>query len=345
MALNILCTSVGNDGFPDVYRALKNNPENREIIITGLDIRENAPGLYISDHSQIVSRRDNENHLDQIIRIVREKKIDLLFPLSTQDQEFYAMHRQILNVPVITSALQSLKIANDKLALLEYLIQNGADEYVSRFEKVSDPSILDSLAKKMNYPDKKVVFKLNRGTGAEGLKILDPDISGIIRLMDRENRNVTLEEFLTWTKDISNWPDSHLVEYLPGDEYSVDVLSKNGKLLVCVIRKRLDSIYGLSKEAIVVDEGDLYDAAQQIVSVLGLSYISNLQFRRDELGKPKVMEINPRIPGTIGLTVESGINLPFLAVKMALNEALKIPDPTIGKKILRIWGGIYINGE
>ena len=92
----------------------------------------------------------------------------------------------------------------------------------------------------------------------------------------------------------------------------------------------------------VVDEADVQDYASQLVAKLKLSYVVNVQFRRDGDGKPKLMEINPRIPGTIGLTIASGGNMPYFAVKMILDEAFDIHDPLLGMTVMRHWDAVYI---
>jgi len=135
----------------------------------------------------------------------------------------------------------------------------------------------------------------------------------------------------------------HAAEYLPGKEYSVDILCDKGKILAAVTRLRLSIFYGLAMHAQVVDEPDVQEAACELVKKLGLSYVVNVQFRRDASGVAKLMEINPRIPGTIGLTVAAGINMPYLALKIALGESFKPPQPLIGMIVLRHWDMVCIH--
>ena len=52
--------------------------------------------------------------------------------------------------------------------------------------------------------------------------------------------------------------------------------------------------------------------------------MANVQFREDAQGQPKLLEINPRFPGTLPLTDAAGINLPALLV--AEMQGQKMPD-------------------
>mgnify|MGYP000349666652 CR=1 FL=1 len=55
---------------------------------------------------------------------------------------------------------------------------------------------------------------------------------------------------------------------------------------------------------------------------VGIRYVANVQFRRDFSGRPRLLEINPRFPGTMSLTVAAGVNMPELCLRDACGEAL-----------------------
>src|SRR5262249_28902934 len=73
---------------------------------------------------------------------------------------------------------------------------------------------------------------------------------------------------------------------------------------------------------------------------------ANVQFRDDRQGVPRLMEVNPRIPGTIGLTVAAGVNMPYLAVKLALDEPLgAVAAAREGTEAVRYWSLAVIDGN
>jgi carbamoyl-phosphate synthase large subunit len=195
----------------------------------------------------------------------------------------------------------------------------------------------------LGYPDRLFVIKINRGTGAQGFKVVYPSLAPGQRMMDRDNRIVAFDELRRWLQEWKAWPPLHVAEYLPGNEYSVDILCSKGEVISVVTRLRLSMYYGLALHAEVVKEPNIEKVACDVVSNLGLSFVVNVQIRVASDGTPKLIEVNPRIPGTIGLTIASGINMPYFAIKMALGERFDVSPPRIGMKILRYWGGVYVS--
>jgi phosphoglycolate phosphatase-like HAD superfamily hydrolase len=108
-----------------------------------------------------------------------------------------------------------------------------------------------------------------------------------------------------------------------------------------VVRLRLASRGGLATDSVVVDDADVMDAAHAVVRATGLSYVANVQFRRDASGAPRLLEVNPRIPGTIGLSVNAGLNLPLAAMCQALGEKLPLPEPQVGLRAIRHGDVLY----
>ena len=134
--------------------------------------------------------------------------------------------------------------------------------------------------------------------------------------------------------------------YLPGDEYSVDVLCDEGRVLASVVRRRDAAVGGLATTAQVVDEPDVDAAAREVVEAVGLSHVANVQFRRDAEGAPRLLEINPRTPGTIGLSVAAGFNLPLAAFARALGGELELPPaPRYGLSCFRYQGMVLSDGR
>jgi carbamoyl-phosphate synthase large subunit len=104
-------------------------------------------------------------------------------------------------------------------------------------------------------------------------------------------------------------------EYLPGEEYSIDVLSDaDGRVVAGVprIRARVDS--GVSVAGRTMHDCELERFGATVAATVGLTYISNVQVRRDHAGDPALLEVNPRPPGSLSLTVASGVDMPRLAL-------------------------------
>jgi carbamoyl-phosphate synthase large subunit len=55
---------------------------------------------------------------------------------------------------------------------------------------------------------------------------------------------------------------------------------------------------------------------------IGLTSVANVQVKEAVDGEPALLEVNPRFPGTMPLTVASGVNMPKLCVDDALGSPL-----------------------
>jgi carbamoyl-phosphate synthase large subunit len=345
--LGCLCTSVGNEGFVSVYSALKAFYKD-SIKVIGCDIRPDAYGLYLADKGYVVPQRDNPDFAEKLIAIAQRETCSVIYPLSTFDQEYFAAHRTFFEengICVVVSDLPSVSIANDKLKLYE-LFNQSRSIHVAGYQPAHDRSSLQGGLKKLGYPSKPVVFKLRHSTAARGLFIVREKAS-VFESIHRHSAppEVSFEEL---PSILAHLHDSNgvLCEYLPGEEYSVDVLSLKGEPIVSVVRKRYSSVGGLATHAEVVEDVAMQGMAESVVRTIGLSYTSNVQFRKNSAGIPCLMEVNPRIPGTVGLTVEAGVNMPAFALELALGRP--IPQEFIinyGMRVLRHWGSLYHRGR
>ncbi|WP_369179229.1 ATP-grasp domain-containing protein [Streptomyces mutabilis] len=104
---------------------------------------------------------------------------------------------------------------------------------------------------------------------------------------------------------------SYLLQELPpGTEYSVDVLmGPDGGARAAVPRARDKIVAGH-----ILDRPGLSRFAADVASALGLRGICNVQVREDREGRPALLEVNPRPPGGMSLTVAAGVQMPAWAV-------------------------------
>ena len=128
-------------------------------------------------------------------------------------------------------------------------------------------------------------------------------------------------------------------EYLPGAEFSVDVLSDTrGVVRAAVPRVRLKVDSGIAVAGRTVRDATLQAAAGVVAQRMGLTFVANVQFKRDAAGVPRLLEVNARFPGTMPLTVAAGVNMPRLALDLVRGRAL---PPNVGEftevGIVRTW--------
>lgn len=136
-------------------------------------------------------------------------------------------------------------------------------------------------------------------------------------------------------------PDILIMEYLPGTEYSVDCVCKDGETIVCIPRQRMATSMGIATECIIEKNGEIIDISKRIIKDLNLSYNINLQFKYSREGKPKLVEINPRVSGPLVANLGAGVNMLELSLKLAYGLPLPSIDVKWGTKMMRYWDHIY----
>jgi carbamoyl-phosphate synthase large subunit len=91
------------------------------------------------------------------------------------------------------------------------------------------------------------------------------------------------------------------------------------------LRLRIDS--GIAVAARTIDDPALIELGRDVVRTIGLGWVANVQVRADRKGRPRLLEVNPRFPGSMPLTIEAGVDMPRVCLAMALGS----PMPSIGR--------------
>ncbi len=349
--ITILFTSAGNEAIHGFVSDLRSRAP--EWVLIGTDVREAAAGLWVCDAAEVVPCRSDTKYLPTIQRLCSDYSVDLIYPLSTSDQDYFAdpeVQRALKGVKIVVSSAHSVRISNRKVNLFRHL--QSAKELLGNYSVVQNLDEAIAALKRTIESYGAALLKSDVGTGAQGMLCIGHPLSDSAPASGRSwiptavFEHACMDPYAPWVSllfqdlffaSASSWPRL-VMAYLPGDEFSVDVLSRNGEILACVVRKRLRAALGMATETTVVSAPDVEEAARSVIAATGLSYVNNVQFRRDAAGIPRLLEINPRIPGTIHLTVAAGLNLPLAACVQALGQTMELPSPTIGLTALRFAG-------
>src|SRR6266542_501638 len=277
MRTTVLCTSVGNDGFQAVHRALK--AAAWPIKIVGVDADPYAYGVYIADRGYVVPRRnDPEALVSELIDICRQEKVELLLPLSTEDQSFFATHRRRFEderVVVAVSPLHSVTIANDKHLLFTQCAKR--DLPIPAYRHVSSLPELEITLSEFDAEHSPIVVRKAFSTGAIGVKVVRPDIPTDERFFSRDNIVITLEDLRRWSAHLDPFPSLQVCEYLPDASYSVDVFLNRGKSQCAVVRRELVRLYGMSTVGVTIDRTDIEAVGVAVAEALELEYTVNVE--------------------------------------------------------------------
>jgi len=123
------------------------------------------------------------------------------------------------------------------------------------------------------------------------------------------------------------------MEYLPGPEYSVDLAARNGDMLAAVVRQK--PLTGMGQ--LLVDFPEMLKAARRLVGEFDLNGVINIQFRDHSDGGARLLEINPRASGGIGMSCMSGVNLPDVALRAFLDsDYAPTTRPVLGVRVAEV---------
>lgn len=113
-------------------------------------------------------------------------------------------------------------------------------------------------------------------------------------------------------------------EYVPGQEFTIDVYrSRDGQVRCVVPRQRLVIRSGEVEKGITVKDDGLIESVVRLGSLLeNLWGVYCCQCRRDPAGSPRFFEINPRFGGGVPLSIAAGANLPLYLIQEVLGLPL-----------------------
>lgn len=291
--MKILITGAGGAAAVSVWKSLAKHYE-----VYMADIDPCAAGLYLVPASRrfIIPSGKSPDFFKELLKICVDNAINVLIP--TVDVELLEVARQNeqfvshgIRVPL--SSLHALELCRDKYKLLTFCQDTGL---CPSFSLLNEQTPINSL----HYP---CFAKPCLGSGANGAMVIHEPKA--LDLLPKDN--------------------SYLVQdLLPGDEYSVDVyVHSEGTPVAAVPRLRMKIDSGIAVAARTVINSDLSQKALTIIQKVGIRFVANIQFKADAQGDYKLLEINPRFPGTLPLTAAAGIDIP----QLLMNDLMGKPFP------------------
>ena len=276
---NVLIFPAGTEIGLEINNALKFNKMIRVIGATSSE-----------DHSRMVYKEvisglpfvTDDDFIERINEVCEKNKIDFIYPAHDSVCLKLAQHLDELSAKVVTSPLETVEICRSKSKTYEHFA--GEDFIPKTYE---DKSEIDS------YP---VFVKPSVGQGSNGAVKVNNEKELDMRLYSGD--------------------DVVICEYLDGMEYTVDCFTDiHGELKVASLRNRKRMRSGISANSeILTPDARLLDIANRINAKLEFNGAWFFQLKRNNKGEYKLLEISPRIPGTMGLSRNRGVNFQILSI-------------------------------
>lgn len=154
-------------------------------------------------------------------------------------------------------------------------------------------------------------LKPTDGVNGSGFRVIEENRSALDILLQGSLDAIDLAGLRRLLADAGDFQTLLLMEYLDGPEYSVDCVSDGRKPIAHVQRKKPEKgSYGQH----IVCLPELTQAVAEMTEAFELRGLFNVQFREGRRGL-RLLEINPRFSGGIGMSGAAGVNLPYLALR------------------------------
>lgn len=340
--IKILITGAGAPGAPGIISCLK-KWKNIELLVADADA--NATGRYLNERFQLIPKASDPDFITSLHSLAVRENIQVIMPLVTRELEPLAEHIDLFNnskVTVLVSNGDALKVANNKVKLYTHLLRDSIS--VTDFRAVTNVDELIKAFEVLGYPNKKVCIKPAISNGSRGFRIIDANIDEFDLLLNEKPDSTYISyEKLIEIFSHKKMPELLVSEYLPGPEYSIDCLAEHGVTKIAVPRKRTRMLGGISVRGIFEKNEELINYATRIIQSVGLHGNIGIQVKQASDGSFKILEVNPRVQGTIAAGLGAGINLPLLAVKQALNIPIDEKELQVkwGTQFSRYWTEVY----
>lgn len=348
-SITVLLTGVGSPGAPGVIRSLRRVCD-RKINIVGVDMNPLATGRSMVDRFEVVPVAQEQAFIDAVMTICRERQVNVVLPLVTGELAKFAAHAadfKDIGAVVSVSSPAALHKAIHKGRLFSVL--QAAGMAVPRHQIARSGADLVRALGELGYPEQAVCFKPTMGDGGRGFRVIDPAADRVRSLFVEkpDSARLNYDEIEHLLAGVHAIPEVLVMEYLPGAEYSVDLLADHGKALVAIPRLREQTMGGVTTSGVICRDEDVIQYASTIVKELGLHGNIGVQVRRDRAGTVQIIEVNPRIQGTIVHCTAAGVNLPYLAVKLALGAAPMAQELDVqwGVHMQRYWAEVYRDAD
>jgi predicted ATP-grasp superfamily ATP-dependent carboligase len=256
-------------------------------------------------------------YIAAVLALIDRHRIDVVVP--SHDGSIEALRARRADVERRTAlALASnraLDLAIDKRRTMALATQLGVA--VPMGFEVRDESDLRAALAEIGYPAvMKPVWSWVAGDGAAGRRLSCEPL-------------LTLDDGLRVLDLFQEAGGRGLVQpWLPGRRDAVTLMYANGSVRARFAQTSYRELPVLGGASVLYESipplPDIVEPAERLVQAMDLEGVSMVEFRRDREGVPQLMEVNPRMGGSVALAMAAGIDFPRLLRMWAVG--LTVPE-------------------
>lgn len=257
--------------------------------------------------------------VDALFTLCRERAIGLVVPISEISLGSLYAFGGAPPCAIACPDAGAYHAAVDKAALAERARKLGID--VPAGVVYSAPREVEKLPETLEFP---VVVKSRRSRWLSDQRWYSGGVQ--IARDDAELRTALADP---------GFADGLLLqEFVDGYGEAVFLLAEHGRTRVRFSHRRIREMpptggQSVVRESIVPDRA-LLDASERLLESLGWHGVAMVEFRRSASGRAALMEINPRLWGSLQLAIDAGVDFASLLVALHGGGALANPQPRPG---------------
>lgn len=315
---NILFTCVGGTLAMDSIIELKKD-SNLNLFIIGVDSKaQNFNSNFLEKFYQ-VPNGDDINYFDKIFDICIKHRIELILPGS--DEEAFTLSKNnhklaAKGIKISCCSFEHHRLITNKAKLYEFL--NRQNIRVPRYRLINQNFDLEIEMKTILKNKSSVVIKNMNTRGGRGTFFIENELDPIPAILKNGSREKVLS---SKTMSISSFKEivgkeCLIMEVFMPLAYDVDVLVQNGKVVEFLIRERINPCGIPYMGSIIRKNKKIENYIKSICNALEIDGILDLDLMTDKNDSIQLLEINPRMSGSISASYAS--NFPILSKGISL---------------------------
>lgn len=265
------------------------------------------------------ANQDPSGYKEKLVDLLQTESYDMIIPFGND-----AFHQSVAIQDEIRKHTHFLcpKIEDHQIAYDKYLTYLHCQKIglpTPRTHVISNPNDLKEKSLEIGFP---LVIKSRTGSGVEtGLRIVDDPSALESCYAEIQHRN----------KDVEDDPAFMIMqEFIPGQIHDACLVADQGKIQAILTQVRhwmYPPSGGVGAINYTTINHDLILLAEKLTASLNWSGPAQIEFKLDERDNHyKLIEINPKLWGTLDLSIKSGVN--FTAVIRDINIGRKTNRPS-----------------
>lgn len=329
----ILLTSVGGELAPQLINCFKKTKVFSKIKIVGVDIKKNVLAKYFLDKYYQVPLTSSKTYIKKIKKIIKKEKVNLILPGSDEESLLIAQNlEQKKNITIANSSFKTLKVLSNKIETYKKLEKHGI--LTPLWFEIKNAKELKNKIKLFNKKKINYCLKPSISRGGRDVFIINNKLK--TKYYFQSSREIHLNQKIFFKDYLNKFKKKFpviIMEKLIEPVYDLDILSKNGKLITTIVRRRINS--ALPNEGhLILKNNYLQKLAAKLSKIFNLNYLHDCDLMLDKNKKFKILEINPRPSGSFSICVEAGVPLTENILRLYSGDKLIKTPNKIKKKVV-----------